>query len=240
MILDLDAEAIEEAVVTQIVDGRLVGGEVEGGDLGAGGLIAERALGPLPDQLTGLEIVGREVGVSRRDRVERSVERDDEDAGVTRLLHRRHDRRGIAWDQQDALGAGGDQLLNRPHLAIVVAVELAGERLRRQAELLGLGVEAFFHFDKEGIGVGFRDKPDDIAGMGRRAHKGERQRGSRDGCEQSRHLGHRFPPDESMWRRRLSRPKAAGRNVLPPVTVSRRRISIGQTSCEESRIITSA
>ena len=59
-VLDLDAEAVEEAVVAQIVDRRLVGGEVERGDLGGRRLVAERALGPCADQLAGLEIVGGE------------------------------------------------------------------------------------------------------------------------------------------------------------------------------------
>src|SRR6185312_8444708 len=53
-ILDLDPEAGEEAVVTQIVDGRLVGRQVERGDLGVLGLVAERPLGPLADEFAGL------------------------------------------------------------------------------------------------------------------------------------------------------------------------------------------
>src|SRR6185437_4270766 len=90
-ILDLDPEAGEEAVVTQIIDGRLVGRQVERRDLGVLGLVAERPLGPLADAFAGLEIVGGEIGVRRRDRIERSVERDDHDAGLAGLLDRRND-----------------------------------------------------------------------------------------------------------------------------------------------------
>ena len=132
------------------------------------GLVAERALGPLADQLAGLEVVGGEQRVGGVDRIERRVERDDEDAGVARLLHRRHDRRRIARHQQDALGAGGDQLLDRRDLAVVVAVELAGVGLRGEAEFLGFGLEAFLHLDEERIGVGLGDEADDVACVGRR------------------------------------------------------------------------
>ena len=68
LVLDRDAEPVEEAVVTQIVDGGLVGGEVERGDLGASGLVAERRFRPLTDQLAGLIIVGRKEGVGRASR----------------------------------------------------------------------------------------------------------------------------------------------------------------------------
>ena len=111
------------------------------------------------------------------DRIERRVERDDEDAGVARLLDGRHDRGRIARHQQDALGAGRDQLLDRRDLAVVVAVELAGVGLRRQAEFLGLGLEALLHLDEERIGVGLGDEADDRpVGVGRRARQRERDR----------------------------------------------------------------
>ena len=125
-----------------------------------------------PISSPGLEIVGGEVGVGGGDGIERRVERDHEDAGLAGLLDRRHDRRRIARHEQDALGAGGDQLLDGGDLAVVVAVELAGVGLRREAELLGLGLEAFLHLDEEGIGVGLGDEADDIAGMGRRRPQG--------------------------------------------------------------------
>ena len=121
-------------------------------------------------------------GVGRVGGIERRVERDDDDAGVARLLDRRHDRGRIARHQQDALGAGGDQLLDRLDLAVVVAVELAGVGLRRQAEFLGLGLEAFLHLDEERVGVGLGDEADDLArGERGRAGQRERHRGGRDG-----------------------------------------------------------
>ena len=69
--------------------------EVEEGDLGVGRLVAQRPLGPFADQLAGLEIVGGEGRVGGVDRVERRVERDDQQAGVARLLDRRHDGLGV-------------------------------------------------------------------------------------------------------------------------------------------------
>ena len=45
-ILHVDAEALHEALVAQVVDGRLVGGEVEEHDRGVRGLVAQRPLRP--------------------------------------------------------------------------------------------------------------------------------------------------------------------------------------------------
>ena len=70
---------------------------------------------------------------------------------------------GVARREQDALGAGGDQLLDGGDLAVVVAVELAGEGLQRDAELLGLGLGAFLHLDEERVGVGLGDQADDVS-----------------------------------------------------------------------------
>ena len=85
--------------------------------------------------------------------------------------------------------AGGDQLLDRSDFAVVVAVEFAGIGLRREAEFLGLGLEAFLHFDEEGIGVGLGDQADDIAGVagGAGPDKRESDGGARQKCESSRH-----------------------------------------------------
>jgi hypothetical protein len=80
----VDAEARHEALVAQDVHGGLAHVEVEEGDLGVGGLLAERRRGPLADQLARAEVVGGERRVGRVDRVERRVERDDEDARVAR------------------------------------------------------------------------------------------------------------------------------------------------------------
>ena len=64
---------------------------------------------------------------------------------------------------QDALGAGGDQLLDRGDFAVVVAVE-SRRGLGGKAELLGLGLEALLHLDEEGVGVGLGDEADDSVG----------------------------------------------------------------------------
>ena len=127
-VLHVDAEALHEALVAQVVDGRLVGGEVEEHDLGVRRRVAERALRPLADQPAGLAVVGGEGGVGRVHRIERRVEHDDHQAGVARLLDRRHDGLGVGRHDGEALGAGRDQVLDRGDLAVVVAVELAGGR----------------------------------------------------------------------------------------------------------------
>ncbi len=107
------------------------------------------------------------------------------------FFDRRHDRRRVARDQQDALGAGRHQLLDRGDLAVIVAIEFAGVGLRRQAELLGLGLEALLHLDEERIGVGLGDEADDRpVSVGRRAGERERDRGGRHSCKNSGDLGH--------------------------------------------------
>ena len=162
------------------------------------------------------------------DGIERRIERDDDDAGVARLLDRRHDRGRIARHQQDALGAGGDQLLDRRDFAVVVAVELAGVGLRRQAEFLGLGLEAFLHLDEERIGVGLGDEADDRpVGVGRRAGQRERYRRGGGGCRRCR----RFWTLNSSQDRVGDAVPGHGREALsaslePPCVVGRYRARI--------------
>ena len=109
------------------------------------------------------------------------------------FFDRRDDRGRVARHQQDAFGAGGDQLLDRVDLAVVVAIELAGVGLRGEAEFLGLGLEALLHLDEEWVGVGLGDQADDVAGIGRRGDgDGEsRYGGARQKSDSS---GHAFPP----------------------------------------------
>ena len=159
-------------------------------------LVAELGLRPLADQLARLEVVGGDIGVGGGHGIERRVEGDDDDAGVARLLDGRHDGGRVARHQQDALGARRHQLLDRGDLAVVVAVELAGVGLRREAELLGLGLEALLHLDEERVGVGLGDEADDVSGVRRRAISATDKAAARDGRENSRKLGHRFPPGE--------------------------------------------
>ena len=149
-ILDRDAEAGEEAVVAEIVDRRLVGVEVERGDLGASLALSPSvafAHWPISSpalKLSVAKLASAAVGGS---------------SGVSSVMTRMPASRAfltvgtiaveVARHQQDALGAGGHQLLDRRDLAVVVAVRLAGVGLRRQAELLGLRLEAFLHLDEE-------------------------------------------------------------------------------------------
>jgi hypothetical protein len=83
---NIDAEAGHEALVAENVDGDLLRVDVEEADLGVLGGIAHLGLGIGADQEAGLEVVGGHGLVSGVDRIERGVEGDHEDAGVTRLL----------------------------------------------------------------------------------------------------------------------------------------------------------
>ncbi len=170
---DLDAEPFQESVVAEIIDRRLVGGEIERRDLGGLHAIgAERGLGPLSDELTGLEIIGREGRIGRVDRIERCIQHDDEQTGVARLLDRRHDGARIRWDQHESLGTSGDQIFDGLNLSVVVAVDLARIGLQRDAEFLRLGLGAFLHLDEERVDVGLRDQADDFL-VGRKARRRE-------------------------------------------------------------------
>ena len=202
------------------------------------GLVAERALRPLADQFAGLEVVGGEQRVGGVDRIERRVERDDDDAGVARLLHRRHDRGRVARHQQDALGAGGDQLLDRLDLAVVVAVELAGVGLRGEAELLGLGLEALLHLDEERIGVGLGDEADDVARRTRARGDSDGERrdgGARQKCRLFSDM--QFLPEQRARRRfpRLTPAALRRRSGFCCQPASRRRALLGANSDAQSQ-----
>ena len=60
--------------------------QVEEADLGVLGLVAQRGRGPGADQLAGLKIVGGKGRVGGIERIERRVERDDQNAGIACLL----------------------------------------------------------------------------------------------------------------------------------------------------------
>ncbi len=109
-VLRVDAEADHEALVAQNVDRRLRRRQVEEADLGVLGLVAERFLGPLADQLAGEQVVGGEGGVGGIGRLERRVERDDQQTCITRFLNRRDDALGVGSGEQDALAPSAMQL----------------------------------------------------------------------------------------------------------------------------------
>ena len=127
-IFHIDAEAFHEALVTQVIHGGLVHRQIEHGDLGVGGLVAERTRSPLADQSSGLAIIGGKGRVGGINRIKRSVEHDDQQAGVTRLLDGGHDGAGIRGDNGKALGARSHQVFDGGYLAVIVAIELAGKR----------------------------------------------------------------------------------------------------------------
>ena len=150
--LDVDAEALQEALVALDVDRHALGAEVEHGDLRVLAVLVELRLGPLADQLAGLVVVGRERRVGGVRRLGLRVERDDEQPGLTRLVERRHDRLRVVRRDHEALGAGRDQALDRRHLALVVAVLLAGERLQRRRRAPWPSASApSFIFTKNGL-----------------------------------------------------------------------------------------
>ena len=141
-----------EALVAQEVDGRLVGGEVEEDDLGVLGLVAQRAVGPLADQLAGLAVVGGEGRVGRIHRIERRVEHDDHEPGVARLLDGRHDRLGVATARWQSPWRRPRSGFDRRDLAVIVAVELAGGgAISVDAELLRLGLAPSRILTKKGL-----------------------------------------------------------------------------------------
>src|ERR1700704_491251 len=90
-IADIDAEALEEALIAGDGDRDLIHIEIEQGDLGRRCLRAQGLGGPLADQLAGPEIIGGEGDVRRGRRIERRVERDHQNAGGAGLRDDRHD-----------------------------------------------------------------------------------------------------------------------------------------------------
>jgi hypothetical protein len=161
LVAGVDAEALEEPLVAGDVDGDLVRVEIEHGDprLGARGL--EGRLRPFADQLAGPEVVGRERGVGRVGRLDWGVEGDHEQTGLAGPVESGNDRFGVVRRDQDAGGPGGDEIVDRVDLRLVVAVLLAGEGLEFDAQLLGRGLGPLAHLDEERVGVGLRDEADE-------------------------------------------------------------------------------
>ena len=182
---------------------RVAGEQVERGDLRR--LAGHRRLGVLADQHAGLVVVGGEQRVGRVLRVGRAVERDDHHALVARLLDRRHDRLGVARRDQDGLGAGGDHVLDRRHLAGVVAVGLAGAGQQLGAlGLGGLGLAPSFIFTKNGLVSVLVIRP--ITGCRRPAAR----------------------PAAAAQRRRAASGSQAGASWLSPVGVQAERPVVGR------------
>ena len=164
--------------------------------LASAGLVAERCLRPLADELASLAVVGRKRRRGRIHRIERRVEHDDHQAGVARLLDRRHDCLGVARDDRKALGAGRDQVFDSRHLAVIVAVIFAGGRPEFDAQFLRLGLRAFAHLHKERIGLGLGDEADDVGGGCRSRDAAKRETGYR--RLQKFQVPHDFLPVEHM------------------------------------------
>ena len=93
-VANVDAKALQEALVPQNANGRLGHVDVQQTDFGVGG-VTHGLCSPLTDQLTREEIVGGEGHVSGVNRIERRVERDDNQACVASRLDRRRDRLGV-------------------------------------------------------------------------------------------------------------------------------------------------
>mmetsp|Transcript_7224 Transcript_7224/g.11979 ORF Transcript_7224/g.11979 Transcript_7224/m.11979 type:complete len:371 (+) Transcript_7224:1046-2158(+) len=157
-VFDVDAKAGHEALVAQYADGGLADGEVEHTDFCVGSRVAQLACGPFADQLTCQKVISGKCGVGRVNRLKGRVEGDDQQACVTRLLHRRGDGRGVRGGQQDALGAVRDAGLDGLNLRFMVTIDLTRIGFQCDTKLFGFGGGAFLHLDKEGVGVGFRDQ----------------------------------------------------------------------------------
>ncbi|MCY1296667.1 hypothetical protein D9M70_460650 [compost metagenome] len=181
-ILRVDAEAHHEALVAQDVDRRLRRRQIEEADLGGLGTVTHGGSGPLADELAGNQVVSGEGRIGSRCRIERRIERDHQKTGFLRLLDLIDDRLGVGGGDQDALGAIGDAGFDCSHLAVVVAVDLAGIGLQRHAEFLRLGGSTLLHLDEEGVGVGLGNEAGaDISSLCRRGEndaKGQRAESS--------------------------------------------------------------
>jgi hypothetical protein len=111
-----------------------------------------RGLGPLPISSPALEVVGGEGRVGGVDRVQRRVQRDDQEAGViARGLDRVDDGLGVGGGDQDTLGAIGDAGLDRRDLAFMVAVDLAGIGFSSIPSSLALASAPSFILTKKGL-----------------------------------------------------------------------------------------
>src|SRR6476469_5245073 len=114
----------DEAAVTLLGHGR-TGRAVEQDR--ACGLTFQRGLDVLALQVAGLGVVGRDGRVDRVLRVGLGVERDDEDAAVARPREGAEDAGRVDGGEEECPRALLDEVLDGGHLAVVVAVELAGE-----------------------------------------------------------------------------------------------------------------
>src|SRR5690625_1217187 len=153
----LDPEAFEEAVVAEGVD-RAAGGAVEHDERRV--LVAEGGAHVGTLQPPGLEVVGGEGGVDGVLGVGRGVEGDDDDALGAGLLDRAEEAGGVVRRDHDAVHALGDEVLHGLHLALVVAVEGAGERGELHPLLLGVLRGHLAHGDEERVGLGLGDQTD--------------------------------------------------------------------------------
>jgi hypothetical protein len=137
------------------------------------------------DQLAGEQVVGGKGRVGGIGRIERGVERDDQQAGIARLLDLIDDALGVGSGDQDTLGAIGDAAFDRRNLAFAVAVDLAGVGLQRDAEFLGLGRRAFLHLDEEGVGIGLGDEAGGYIRGHCRSRKGDAERQRAERCRRT-------------------------------------------------------
>src|SRR5439155_7971532 len=118
------------------------------------GSSAKRRLGVLADEYASLVVVGSEEGVNSVRRIRRAVECDDKHAFVPRFPDRGHDSLAVVWRDQDGIRPGGYHVLNRRHLAGVVAVGPAGAGEQFGALGVGSGLRAFSHLYEERIRLG--------------------------------------------------------------------------------------
>lgn len=178
----VDAETFQKTLIAQDADRGLRDVDVQHPDTRVVRGVAQLRLRPPADQLAGEEVVGGERGVGGVDGGRRRVQRDHQKPRVVRLLDGAGDRRRVGRGDRDALRAIEDAGLNRLHLRLAIAVELAGERLAIDAQRLSLREGALAHLHEKGACVGLGDQTGAdgmVVGLRRAggADRGDRPRG---------------------------------------------------------------
>ena len=163
-IADVDAEALQEALVALHAHDRLAGVDVDETDLGVCGSVAHLAPRPTgrSDRPASKLSVANVMSTASAGSVAVSSAMTTTPS-LARSLDCRHDA-GVRRGEQDGGGAARDGVLDTGRLTLGIGVERAPACLQVSAQLLGLGRGAVDHPDPEGIDVLLDDEVDLDAG----------------------------------------------------------------------------